>query len=102
MDKLFLPSDCFFGMKDSTVSSNLGPTETGVKFFVGGNVGVLFKLVSVEFSTVALELKPFLAPVDQTIYITMQYQQTRHYKSNISVLRAIHNILIVHEIARKV
>lgn len=71
MDKLFLPSDWFFGMKDATVSSNLGPTV--VKFFVGGNVGVLVKLVSVEFSTVALELKPFLAPADETISITMQY-----------------------------
>lgn len=60
-------------MKDATVSSNLGPMETVVKFFVGGGVGVLVKLVSVEFSTVALEQKPFLAPADQTISITMQY-----------------------------
>lgn len=73
MDKLFLPSDWFLGMTDATVSSNLGPTETEVKFFVGVGVGVLVKLVLVEFLTVALELKPFLAPVDQTISITMQY-----------------------------
>lgn len=73
MDKVFLPSDWFFGMEDDTVSSNSGPMETVVKFFVGGNVGALVKLVSVEFSTVALELEPFLAPADQTISITMQY-----------------------------
>lgn len=71
MDKLFLPSDWFFGMEVATVSYNLGPAV--VKLFVGGNVSVLVKLVSVEFSTVALELKPFLAPVDETISITMQY-----------------------------
>lgn len=73
MDKLFLPSDWFLGMKDATVSFNLGPTETEIKFFVGGGVGAPVKLVSVEFSTVALELEPFLAPADQTISITMQY-----------------------------
>lgn len=73
MDKLFLPSDWFLGMKDVTISSSLGPTGTAIEFFVGGGVGVPVKLVSVEFSTVVLELEPFLAPADQTISITMQY-----------------------------
>lgn len=73
MEKLFLPSDWLLGMTGATVASNLGPTETMVKFSVGGGVSVLVKPVSVEFSTVPLELIPFLAPVDQTISITMQY-----------------------------
>lgn len=49
MDKLFLPSDWFFGMKGATVSANSGPTETVVKSFVEGGLSVLVKLVSVEF-----------------------------------------------------
>lgn len=62
MDAPFPSSDWLGGIKDATVSCNLG-SEIELKFFCRGNVATAVKLVSEESLTVAFS--PPLPPEEQ-------------------------------------